>query len=66
MVWLIILIFVLGYAAITLEHTLHLNKAASALVAGVLCWTVLVLAAPDYEPVLHDLEAHLGEVSGIL
>lgn len=66
MVWLIILIFVLGYAAITLEHTIHLNKAASALVAGVLCWTVLVLTVPDRETVLHDLEAHLGEVSGIL
>ncbi len=66
MVWLILLIFVLGYAAITLEHTINLNKAASALVTGVLCWTVLVLTVPDHETVLHALEAHLGEVSGIL
>jgi Na+/H+ antiporter NhaD/arsenite permease-like protein len=66
MTWLIILIFILGYAAITLEHTIHLNKAASALVTGVLCWTVLILAVPDHETVLHELEAHLGEISGIL
>jgi len=66
MTWLIILIFILGYAAITLEHTIHLNKAASALVAGVLCWTVLILAVPDHKTALHDLEAHLGEISGIL
>lgn len=66
MIWLIILIFILGYAAITLEHTIHLNKAASALVAGVLCWTVLILAVPDHETALHDLESHLGEISGIL
>ncbi len=66
MEFLIISIFVLGYVAIALEHSIRLNKAASALVTGVLCWTVLVLAAPEAEPVLHQLEAHLGEVSGIL
>jgi Na+/H+ antiporter NhaD/arsenite permease-like protein len=66
MAWLIVLIFVLGYAAITLEHTLKLNKAASALVAGVLCWTVVALTAPDTETMLHQLESHLGEISGIL
>lgn len=66
MIWIISLIFLLGYLAITLEHPLKLNKAASALVAGVLCWTVLVLTVPDHEAALHDLEAHLGEISGIL
>lgn len=66
MTWLIILLFIVGYIAITLEHSIHINKAASALVAGVLCWTVLILAVPDHEAVLHDLETHLGEISGIL
>lgn len=66
MIWLIILIFVVGYLAITLEHSIHINKAASALVAGVLCWTVLILTIPDYKTALHDLETHLGEISGIL
>lgn len=37
-----ILIFVLGYLAIALEHPLHINKAASAILTGVLCWTALV------------------------
>ena len=33
---LIALVFVIGYLAIALEHPLHINKAASALVTGVL------------------------------
>ena len=40
---LMIVIFVLGYTAIALEHPLKIDKAASALVLGVLVWTVLIL-----------------------
>jgi Na+/H+ antiporter NhaD/arsenite permease-like protein len=43
MLSLIIAIFVLGYLAIALEHQIHVNKAASALLTGVLCWTVYAL-----------------------
>jgi Na+/H+ antiporter NhaD/arsenite permease-like protein len=42
---LMVVIFVLGYAAIALEHTIRIDKAASALLTGVLCWTVYVLGA---------------------
>ena len=38
-----VIIFVLGYAAIALEHPLKIDKAASALLIGVLTWTVYVL-----------------------
>jgi Na+/H+ antiporter NhaD/arsenite permease-like protein len=40
---LIIAIFVIGYLAIAFEHPLHINKAASAIIVGVLCWTVYIL-----------------------
>ncbi|MDQ3191671.1 MAG: sodium:proton antiporter NhaD [Bacteroidota bacterium] len=40
---LIIAIFVIGYFAIAFEHPLHINKAASAIITGVLCWTVYIL-----------------------
>ena len=66
MILLISLIFILGYAAIALEHPLKINKAASALVTGVLCWTVYTLFTNDREPVIESLTEHLGEVSGIL
>ncbi|MFZ4635232.1 MAG: sodium:proton antiporter NhaD [Saprospiraceae bacterium] len=64
--WLVIVIFVLGYAAIVFENTIRLNKAASALMTGVLCWTVYILGETDKEIGVHHLEGHLGEVSGIL
>jgi len=40
---LMVVIFVLGYMAIALEHPLKIDKAAPALILGVLVWTVLIL-----------------------
>ncbi len=40
---LIIIVFILGYLAIAFEHQLHINKAASALFVGVLCWALYAL-----------------------
>lgn len=42
---LMVIIFLLGYLAIALEHPLRLDKAASALFIGVLCWVVYVIGA---------------------
>ncbi len=42
---LMVIIFVLGYTAIALEHPIKVDKAASALLIGVLTWTILVLDA---------------------
>lgn len=42
----IIVIFVLGYLCIALEHPIKINKTASALVTGVLCWTLFVISEP--------------------
>lgn len=50
MLTLVILIFVLGYAAIALEHQININKAASALLTGVLCWTVYACNADALVP----------------
>jgi Na+/H+ antiporter NhaD/arsenite permease-like protein len=66
MTTLIVLIFVLGYLAITLEHPLKINKSATALITGVLCWTVYVLATPDKGLVNTQLEEHLGSLAQIL
>lgn len=66
MVSIIVLIFVIGYAAIALEHPLKINKAATALITGVLCWTVFALYATDKHAPAHLLTENLGEVAGIL
>lgn len=44
---LMVVIFVLGYTAIALEHNIKVDKAASALITGTLCWTAYVLGAQD-------------------
>ncbi|MEP6945598.1 MAG: sodium:proton antiporter NhaD [Acidobacteriota bacterium] len=62
----IILTFLIGYAAIALEHPIKIDKAASALLTGVLCWTIYVFSQPDKEVVSHEVISHLGEISGIL
>ncbi|MBI1221730.1 MAG: sodium:proton antiporter [Bacteroidetes bacterium] len=44
MIFLLVAIFVLGYVAIALEHPLKVNKTASALLTGVVMWTIFMLA----------------------
>jgi len=66
MVTVITIIFILGYAAIALEHPLKINKAASALITGVLCWTVFALLSDDKNSPGHLVGEYLGEVAGIL
>jgi len=43
MTFLLIAVFVIGYLAIALEHPIKINKTASALITGVLMWTIFVL-----------------------
>ncbi len=43
---LIIIVFVIGYVCIALEHTIKINKTASAILTGVLCWTLFALSSP--------------------
>ena len=38
----ILVVFILGYAFIALEHNVHIDKAASALVTGTVCWALFV------------------------
>ncbi len=44
---LMVVIFILGYTAIALEHPLKIDKAASALLIGVLTWTVYVIGSNE-------------------
>ena len=44
---LMIVVFVLGYMAIALEHPIKIDKAATALITGALCWGIYALAPSD-------------------
>lgn len=66
---LVIIVFVLGYLAIALEHPLKINKTASAILTGVICWTLFIMAEPStsvtesesYTTFLDILKIELGE-----
>ena len=66
MTTIIVIIFIVGYLAIAFEHPLKINKAASALLTGVICWSVYALLGSDKELVSENLSHHLSEIAGIL
>jgi Na+/H+ antiporter NhaD/arsenite permease-like protein len=66
MILITLFIFVVGYSAITLEQTIRINKAASALVTGILCWAVYILGSDNKDAVVHLLNQRMGEISGVL
>jgi len=66
MLTLMIVIFVLGYLAIALEHPLKIDKAGTALITGVLVWTFYVLTGVEHSFIEKELFHHLSEISGIL
>jgi hypothetical protein len=44
---LMIVVFVLGYMAIALEHPIKIDKAASALIIGGVCWALFAFGVFD-------------------
>jgi Na+/H+ antiporter NhaD/arsenite permease-like protein len=62
----IIIIFILGYLAIAFEHTIKINKTASVLLTGVLCWTIYIMFSAEKDPVVEELSHHLGSIAEIL
>jgi len=66
MTTIIVIVFIVGYLVIAFEHPLKINKAASALLAGVICWSVYALLGSDKELISENLAHHLSEIAAIL
>ncbi|WP_448528776.1 sodium:proton antiporter NhaD [Raineya sp.] len=66
MITAIIVIFCIGYLLIALEHNIRLNKTAPALLAGIICWAIYIVAADNKQLVQEQLYHHLAEISQIL
>ena len=65
--YLIIFVFILGYAAIIFEHVLKVSKSAIALLIAVLCWAVYLVTSD--RPLSYDLGQlghHASSVSQII
>ena len=62
----IIVVFIVGYLCIALENFLKINKAATALITGVLCWTLYIISSDKKDVVSTELIEHMGNLSQIL
>jgi Na+/H+ antiporter NhaD/arsenite permease-like protein len=58
MLVILLAVFVLGYFAIAVEHKIHIDKAATALLTGTICWALFVLG-------YGEVPAHLSEAFSI-
>lgn len=69
----IVATFVIGYACIALEHPLKVNKTATALLLGVLLWTMYALSHAQFAGLIpegstwtNELTHHLGSTAEIV
>jgi Na+/H+ antiporter NhaD/arsenite permease-like protein len=66
MILITTIVFIIGYILIAVEHKIKVDKAASALITGVLCWLLFYLqnhSVAESEKVLLE---HMGDISSIL
>ena len=62
----IVVIFIIAYAAIALEHPIKINKGASALLGAGLLWTVYAVFGGDHALVEQQLRESAGSTAGIV
>jgi len=62
----LIVIFIIAYAVIALEHPLKLNKSATALIGAGLLWTIYALSTSDHQMVNHQLGESLMSTAQIV
>ena len=66
MLTMLVVVFIVAYAAIALEHPLKVNKSASALLGAGLLWTIYALFSPDHHQVGHQLNESLAATAQIV
>lgn len=62
---LLIVVFILGYLAIALEHPIKVNKTASALLTAVIMWTIFVMSGESIINVEWDSFKQYLSIEGI-
>tara|TARA_B100001142_G_scaffold317109_1_gene357690 strand:+ start:804 stop:2090 length:1287 start_codon:yes stop_codon:yes gene_type:complete len=61
-----IIVFILGYAAIAFEHPIKVDKAASALIIGGLGWGLFAFSGIDHHTLTHEIQHHIVDIAEIL
>jgi Na+/H+ antiporter NhaD/arsenite permease-like protein len=63
---LMLVVFVLGYLLIALEHPVKIDKAATALIIGSFCWALYAFSGADAHHISEHLKHHLVDIAEIL
>ena len=63
---LLIVVFVLAYAAIAFEHPLKVNKSASALLGAGIMWTIYAVTTGNHQMVTAQLNENLSSTAQII
>jgi Na+/H+ antiporter NhaD/arsenite permease-like protein len=63
---LIVFTFIIGYLLIAFEHPIKVNKTATALLTGVLCWTFYIFDSTYKNEISSQLSHHLSSIAEIL
>lgn len=66
MTFAITLIFLIGYVAIIGEHPFRINKAAPALLAGMLIWSILAIISEDVHITNESFKEHAFDIGNIV
>ena len=63
---LILIVFILGYIAIAFEHSIKIDKAASALFIGGLCWALFAFSGVTIPKLEEEIQHHIIHIAEIL
>lgn len=64
---LIVAVFILGYAAIAIEHVVKINKTSVALLMAIVCWVLqFVSGDASHDHNVHYLNKHLADISQVI
>ena len=61
-----LIVICLGYLAIALEHTIKIDKAASALFIGGVCWALFAFSGVTIPELEHEIQHHIIHIAEIL
>ena len=64
--FVLMIVFIVGYLFIILEHQIKLDKAATALIMGVVSWVLYSFGDAQMDTINHQLAEHLSDIAGIV
>jgi Na+/H+ antiporter NhaD/arsenite permease-like protein len=62
----LVIIFIVGYVLIALEHPVKINKSATALLLGMILWLIFAVSQGNIDKTNNSVLEHMGDITEIL